>query len=56
MKMNIKIAWSLLWALAIIASAWIFKGSPAALWVETALVGGALCFVILKPRPNSCRR
>jgi hypothetical protein len=55
MKSNVKIAWSILWALAIIASAFIFKGSPAAPWVETALVGCALCFVILKPRHRHCR-
>ncbi len=39
---------SLLFALAIIASAWILHGTPASLWVETALTGAALSFFILQ--------
>jgi len=49
------IAWSLVWALAIIVAAILFKGQPAAHWVVSALTAGALGFVILKPRINCLR-
>jgi hypothetical protein len=49
------IAWSLVWALAIIAAAILFKGKPAAYWVISALTSGALGFVILKPQRNCSR-
>ncbi len=39
---------SLLFALAIIGAAFALKGTPAAEWVETALVGAALCFVVFR--------
>jgi hypothetical protein len=42
------IVWSLMWAFAIIATAFLFKGSPILYWIESALVVGALAFVILK--------
>ena len=47
------IAWSLVWALAIIAAAFIFKGHPAEYWIEAGLTAGALAFVILKRRNTS---
>jgi len=44
------IAWSLVWALAIIAAAFLFKGNPAEYWIEAGLIIGALTFVVLKRR------
>jgi hypothetical protein len=44
------IVWSLVWALAIVATAFLFKGNPAEYWIEAALVVGALTFVVLKRR------
>jgi len=44
------IVWSLVWACAIIATAFLFKGNPAKDWIEAALIIGALTFVVLKPR------
>jgi hypothetical protein len=50
------IVWSIVWAFAIIATAFLCKGNPAGEWIETALVGGALAFVVLKsPRPLGLR-
>jgi len=44
------IVWSLVWAFAIIATAFLFKGNPAKDWIEAGLIIGALTFVVLKPR------
>jgi len=44
------IVWSLVWALAIIATAFLFKGNPAKDWIEAGLIIGALTFVVLKPK------
>jgi len=44
------IAWSLVWALAIIATAFLFKGNPAEYWIEAGLIIGALAFVVLERR------
>jgi hypothetical protein len=44
------IVWSLVWAFAIIATAFLFKGNPALYWIEAGLIIGALTFVVLKPR------
>jgi hypothetical protein len=49
-----RIAWSLIFAFAIIASAFVFKGSAASYEIETALTGAALTFAVLK-RP-ACTR
>jgi hypothetical protein len=50
------IVWSLVWAVAIIATAFIFKGSRAEYWIESALVVGALTFVVLRrQRPARTR-
>jgi hypothetical protein len=47
-----RILWSLVFALAMVASALLFKGNPALYWIEAGLVIAALTFVILKsPRP-----
>jgi hypothetical protein len=42
------IVWSLVWAFAIIATAFLFKGKPAEYWIESGLIIGALTFVVLK--------
>jgi len=44
------IVWSLVWAIAIIAAAFLFKGNPAEYWIESGLIIGALTFVVLKRR------
>ena len=44
------IVWSLVWALAIIAAAFLFKGNPAEYGIEAGLIVGALAFVVLKRR------
>jgi len=44
------IVWSVVWALAIIAAAFLFKGNPAEYWIEAGLIVGALAFVVLKRR------
>jgi hypothetical protein len=50
------ILWSLVFALAMVASAFLFKGNPALYWIEAGLTVAALTFVILKsPRPVSPR-
>lgn len=38
------VVWALAWALAIIASAIVFKGNPIGDWVEAFLILGALTF------------
>jgi len=49
-----RIGLALLFAAAIIAAAGIFKGNPTGTWVEAALAGMALNFVVLR-RP-ACSR
>jgi hypothetical protein len=44
---------SLVWALAIITTAFLFKGNPAEYWIEAGLIVGALTFVVLKRRHAS---
>jgi hypothetical protein len=50
MKLNSKksILWSLVFALAIVASAFLFKGNPALYWIEAGLTVAALTFVVLE--------
>jgi hypothetical protein len=58
MKPNFKkpILWSLVFALAMIASAFLFKGNSALYWIEAGLTVAALTLVILKsPRPVAPR-
>ena len=50
------IVWSLVWAFAIIAVAFLFKGNPALYWIEAGLIIGALTFVVLKPRRHASLR
>jgi hypothetical protein len=37
-----QILWSLAWALALIATAFLFKGNPAVYWIESAILVGAI--------------
>ena len=46
-----KIIWSLVWALATIATPFVFKSNQARYWIESTLLVGALAFVILKSLP-----
>lgn len=48
-----RILYSLLWASAIIAAAYVFKGNLAVDWIEAGLTGAGLVFVVLKA-PGSC--
>jgi hypothetical protein len=50
------VLWSLVWAFAIIAAAFLFKGNPAMYWIEAGLIIGALVFVVLKPQRPACPR
>ncbi|WP_263385368.1 hypothetical protein [Granulicella arctica] len=50
-----RIYWALVFAASIIISAFLFKGSPNITYVEGALIGAALGFVILKPRAGISR-
>jgi hypothetical protein len=45
-----KIIWSLVWAIAIIATPFLFKGNQTRYWIEAALIVGALSFAVLKSR------
>jgi hypothetical protein len=44
------ILWSLVFALALVASAFLFKGNPALYWIEAGLTVAALTLVVLKTR------
>ena len=51
-KTHIKslIIWSFVWAFAIIATAYFFKGNPVKDWIEAALFIGAITFWLWKSR------
>jgi hypothetical protein len=49
------ILWSLAWAWAMIVVAFLFKGNPAAHWIELGLLVGSLTLVVLKPQRVVCR-
>jgi hypothetical protein len=50
------ILWSLAWALAIIASAFVLKGNPAKDWIQSALFVGAVTFWLWQSRQVTCSR
>ena len=50
------ILWSLVFAVAMIASAFVFKGNPALYWIEAGLMVAALTFVVLKSQRPVCAR
>ncbi len=58
MKPNSKkaILWSLVFASAIVASAFLFKGNPALSWIEAGLTVAALTLVVLKTQRPVVRR
>ena len=43
-QMTTLVLWAIAWALALIASAILFKGNPVKDWVQSALFIGALTF------------
>lgn len=50
------ILWSLVFALAMVASAFLFKGNPALYWIEAGLTVAALTLVVLKTQRPVVRR
>jgi hypothetical protein len=42
------ILWSLVFASAMVASAFLFKGNPALYWIEAGLTVAVLALVVLK--------
>jgi hypothetical protein len=48
-----RILYSLLWASAIIAAAFVFKGNREVDWIEAGLAGAGLVFVVLRD-PRLC--
>jgi hypothetical protein len=42
------ILWSLVWAFALIAAAFFFKGNPALYWIEPAILAGAITSLMWK--------
>lgn len=50
------ILWSLVFAAAMIASAFLFKGNSALYWIESGLMVAALTFVVLKSQRPVCVR
>ncbi len=50
------ILWSLVFAVAMIASAFLFKGNPALYWIEAGLMVAALTFAVLKSQRPVCAR
>lgn len=48
------IVWSLLWALSLIAMAFLLKGNPAASWIEAAInMIGIFVFLVLSSLRNA---
>jgi len=51
------IIWSIVWALAIIATAFFFKSNPSQIWMEAILnVVGITVFLVLNSQRTSCVR
>jgi uncharacterized membrane protein YbhN (UPF0104 family) len=50
------ILWSLVWAFALIATAFLFKGNPAKDWIESALFVVAFTFWLWKSQQLVCAR
>jgi hypothetical protein len=50
------VLWAIVWALAIIASAILFKGNPAKDWLQAALFIGAITFWLWQSRILAHRR
>jgi len=50
------ILWSLAWAFALIAAAFLFKGYPAKDWIDSALFVGAITCLMWNYERLACRR
>ena len=50
------IIWSLVWAFAIIATAFLLKGNPVKDWIEATLFIGAFTFWLWKSQRLVCGR
>jgi hypothetical protein len=50
------ILWSLVWAFALVAAAFLFKGSPASDWIEAAILVGAITCLMWNYERRTCRR
>ncbi len=51
------VLWAIAWALALIASALLFKGSPVKDWIQSALfIGGMMLLLWQYPRLTRHRR
>ncbi len=55
-QMATLILWALVWALALIASAILFKGNPLKNWIQSALYIGGLTFWLWQSRRISHSR
>jgi hypothetical protein len=49
-QMTRLVLWSMAWALALIASAILFKGNPVKDWIQSALFVGAITFWLWQSR------
>ena len=49
-RMTRLVLWSLAWAIALIASAILFKGNPFKDWIQSALFIGAITFWLWRSR------
>jgi hypothetical protein len=47
---------SILWASAMLLTAYFFKGNPACYWIQSGLMAGAIATVLQKPRSGNCLR
>ncbi len=45
-QMTTLVLWAIAWALALIASAILFKGNPIKEWIQSALFIGAMTFLL----------
>lgn len=56
-QMTTLVLWTTVWALALIASAFLFKGSPVKDWLQAALfIGGMVLLLWQYPRLARDRR
>ena len=54
-KLNMKpILWSIFWAIALLAAATFFKGSPALYWIEAAIYAGGITSILWKYERPDC--
>jgi hypothetical protein len=51
-----QILWSLVWAFALVATAFLFKGNPAIYWIESAILVGAIFCLMWNYERSASRR